>query len=251
MQRLIDAALARAARILPGNPVRSKLTAPVASITFDDIPASAARTGAPILEAAGVRGTFYMCGVHAGGAFEGRVQHSREDIAALHGAGHEIACHTFAHPNVTRLDDAARAADAARNAGFVRETLGDVMLSSFAYPYGAISPGAKRFYGRRFATCRGVRRGLNAGVVDFADLRAIGVERRQHDRVRLREEIAAAAETNAWIIFFTHDVEPDPSAWGCTPGDLDDLLAGLRDSNVETLTVKAAAARVMFGEKTG
>ncbi len=244
---LLDAVSARAARILPGNPVRSKLDRAVASITFDDIPASAARVGAPILEAAGVRGTFYMCGGHAGQAFEGRVQHDVDDIRALHAAGHEIACHTFAHPRVTRIDDAAREADRRRNAGFVQEALGDVQLSSFAYPYGAVSPGAKRFYGERFLTCRGVRWGLNHDVADFADLRAVALERRLHDRVRLREVIAKAVETRAWMIVFTHDVEADPSPWGCTPGDLEDLLTALSDARVPVAPAKAAAAEVLFG----
>jgi peptidoglycan/xylan/chitin deacetylase (PgdA/CDA1 family) len=247
MMKLADAIKARAARVLPGNPVRSRLEGAIASISFDDIPASAARVGAPILEAAGARGTFYMCGGHAGGAFEGRVQHDLADIRALHEAGHEIACHSFAHPNVARIDDVGRQADLVRNAGFVRDTLGDVQLSSFAYPYGAISPGAKRFYGRRFLTCRGVRWGLNADIADFADLRAIAVERRLHDRVRLREMIAKAVETRAWIIFFTHDVEAEPSPWGCTPDDLEDVLVALADAEVPVRPVKAAAAKVMFG----
>lgn len=247
MMKIIDAVRARAARVLPGNPVRSRLEGAIASISFDDIPASAARIGAPILEAAGVRGTFYMCGGHAGGAFEGRVQHDVADIRALHDAGHEIACHSFAHPNVARIDDGAREADRTRNAGFVRDTLGDVQMSSFAYPYGAISPGAKRFYASRFLTCRGVRWGLNTGVADFADLRAIAVERRLHDRGRLREVIAKAVDTRSWIIFFTHDVEADPSPWGCTPDDLQDLLCALADAAVPVRPVRAAAAKVMFG----
>lgn len=244
---LADAIKARAARMLPGNPVRSRLKRAVASISFDDIPASAARIGAPILETAGVRGTFYMCGGHTGGAFEGRIQHDADDIRRLHEAGHEIACHSFGHPNVARIDDADREADRVRNADFVRRTLGDVQLSSFAYPYGAISPGAKRYYGSRFLTCRGVRWGLNAGIADFSDLRAVAIERRLHDRVRLREMIGKAVETQAWIIFFTHDVETDPSPWGCTPGDMEDVLVALADAGVAVRPVKAAAAEVMFG----
>jgi peptidoglycan/xylan/chitin deacetylase (PgdA/CDA1 family) len=244
---IADAIKARAARVLPGNPVRSRLKRAVASISFDDIPASAARIGAPILEAAGARGTFYMCGGHTGGAFEGRIQHDACDIRKLHEAGHEIACHSFGHPNVARIDDADREADRVRNADFVRDTLGDVQLASFAYPYGAISPGAKRYYGSRFLTCRGVRWGLNAGIADFCDLRAIAIERRLHDRVRLREMIGKAVETQAWIIFFTHDVETDPSPWGCTPEDLEDVLIALADAAVAVRPVKAAAAEVMFG----
>lgn len=246
-QGLVARAGAALARAIPLNPIQSKLTQAIASISFDDIPHSAARVGAPILNQAGMSGTFYVCGGHTGKSFEDRPQHERSDLIALHEAGHEIACHSFAHPFVTRLNTAVRDQDRLANADFIAQTLGDVRLSSFAYPYGAVSLSAKAYYARHFFTCRGVYRGLNRGRVDFGDLRAIGIERRQHDMGHVRALIAEAVATQAWIIFFTHDVGPDPSAYGCRPQDLEDVIAALHDAKVETLPVKAAAAKLMFG----
>jgi len=188
-----------------------------------------------------------VCGGHTGETFEDRAQHEAHDLLALHQAGHEIACHTFAHPFVTKLSDIARDQDRQANANFIRDTLGDVMMTSFAYPYGAVSLAAKAFYARQFFTCRGVYRGLNTGRVDFAELRAIGIERRQHDIGQVRDLVAEAKDRNAWIIFFTHDVGPDPSDYGCTPQNLEDVITTLKDAGIETLPVKAAAAKVMFG----
>jgi peptidoglycan/xylan/chitin deacetylase (PgdA/CDA1 family) len=242
-----DRAKLKVARMIPANPVKSKLTAPVASISFDDIPHSAARVGAPILEQANLRGTFYVCGGHAGQSFEGRTQHEVSDLITLHKAGHEIACHTFAHPDTTRINDETRAQDLASNATFMRGHVGDVVLSSFAYPYGAVSIGAKAFYSKQFFTCRGVYAGVNSGLMDFSDLRAVGIESRQHDMGRVRALIDEAKAKTGWLIFFTHDVGPDPSAFGCTPKDLQDVIIALSDAGIETLPVKAAAARSMFG----
>jgi peptidoglycan/xylan/chitin deacetylase (PgdA/CDA1 family) len=244
---LLDRARQKIARTIPINPVRSKLTSAVASISFDDIPYSAARVGAPLLESANVRGTFYVCGGHTGLTFEDRPQHETSDLIALHHAGHEIACHTFAHPNVTKINDGARDADVAANANFMRANLGDCALSSFAYPYGAVSLPAKSFYAQRFLTCRGVYCGVNAGIMDFSELRAVGIESRQHDMGRVRALIDEAKAKNGWLIFFTHDVGPKPSAFGCKPSDLEDVIGALMDAKVETLPVKAAAAKAMFG----
>ena len=244
---LIDRAKQKVARMIPANPIRSKLTAPLASISFDDIPHSAARVGAPILESANLRGTFYVCGGHTGEKFEDRDQHELSDLVTLHRNGHELACHTFVHPDTTHINDEARGKDCAANAAYMRDHIGDVALSSFAYPYGAVSLAAKSFYARSFFTCRGVYRGVNHGLMDFSELLAIGIESRQHDMGRVRSSLDEAKERNGWVIFFTHDVGPEPSRFGCRPRDLEDVIAALIDAKIETLPVKAAAARAMFG----
>jgi peptidoglycan/xylan/chitin deacetylase (PgdA/CDA1 family) len=225
--------------------VVSNLTAPLASISFDDIPHSAARIGAPILEAAGLRGTYYVCGGHSGLTFEGRPQHEVKDLIALAQAGHEIACHTFGHPNVVALDDAARATDAAQNAQFMVEQVGTMKPTSFAYPFGRVSGAAKAFYSSQFLTCRGVYAGINAGTLDFSELRAVGIESRSHDMGRVRSLIDEAKAKNGWLIFFSHDVGPEPTAHGCTPKDLEDVLIALADAGIATLPVRDAAQRVL------
>lgn len=241
----IGRALARRVRV---KPVVSRLQAPLASISFDDIPASAARVGAPILEAAGLRGTFYVCGKHAGQSFEDRQQHEISDLIDLHASGHELACHSFAHPDVTRLNNSARDADRLANQAFMRKEVKDQVLTSFAYPYGSVSLSAKAYYGQHFTTCRSVYGGVNVGVMDFSDLKAIGIESRHHDMGRVRAMIDAARAQNGWLIFFTHDVSPDPSAFGCTPKDLEDVITALSDANITTLPVKTAAQCVLTGE---
>ena len=134
-------------------PIVSKLTSPLASISFDDIPHSAARVGGPILAAAEVQATYYVCGGHSGLTFEGRPQHEVSDLVNLAQAGHEIACHTYGHPNVVNLDNAARLKDIAANASFIQEQVYTTAPSSFAYPFGRVSTKAKVFYSQQFLTC--------------------------------------------------------------------------------------------------
>lgn len=245
MNQILDRIAAEVSRFVPVSPIVSALQTPVASITFDDIPHSAARVGAPILEAAGVLGTFYVCGQHTAGSFEGREQHELDDLRALHAGGHELACHTFAHPRVTRLDDAARAADTEANAAFLQEAVGPLRLDSFAYPYGAMSPSAKTFYGRRFQTCRGVYDGINAGRMDFADLRAFKLNPARDDATFVSSLIAQAKARNGWLILYTHDVSDTPTPWGCRPDQLKRLVDALQSAGIAVETMRSAAARVM------
>lgn len=85
---------------MPIKPVEIKLEKPIASFTFDDIPQSAAIEGAKILEKNGLHGTFYVTGSHANQTFDGVKQYSPEDLRKLYKSGHEIACHTYAHPRL-------------------------------------------------------------------------------------------------------------------------------------------------------
>jgi peptidoglycan/xylan/chitin deacetylase (PgdA/CDA1 family) len=242
---LLDRIANKIASTQSAQKVVSNLQAPFASISFDDIPHSAARIGAPILEAAGLRGTYYVCGGHSGQTFEGRPQHEVADLIKLAEAGHELACHTFGHPNVVNLDNSARSRDVEENARFMLEQVKTKAPMSFAYPFGRVSGGAKAFYSQHFTSCRGVYAGVNSGTMDFSELRAVGIESRSHDMGRVRAYIDEAKASNGWLIFFTHDVGPEPTAHGCRPNDLEEVIAALTDAGVTTLPVADVAQKIL------
>ena len=78
-------------------------TPPMVTFTFDDVPASACETGTGILERHGSRGTFYVAGGGCGAASPvGRLA-SIEQIRTIWTKGHEIGCHTYSHPDVSRI----------------------------------------------------------------------------------------------------------------------------------------------------
>ena len=243
-QRRVAQAIAKR---VPVKPVRSKLTRAIASLSFDDVPRSATLAGAQAMEAAGLRGTYYVCGSHTGARFEGLEQHERADLRRLREAGHEIGCHTFAHQDATLVGEADRQADHDANRAFAADTLDGEAPATFAYPYGSTSIRSKLFYSKRFLACRGVLAGLNAGVIDFAELRAVGLESRGFDPARMADLIAQAREKAAWLVFFTHDVSPDPSPFGCRREELETVLGALADARVEVAPVRDAAMRVLEG----
>src|ERR1700744_5889430 len=106
-------------RFIPTRPQPVKWPGGVATFTFDDFPRSALSVGGAILERHGVRGTYYTATDlaetenHLGPMFE------RDDTAAAHGAGHEIACHTFRHLDCGRTDTGTLLADVEVNAGAI------------------------------------------------------------------------------------------------------------------------------------
>src|SRR5260370_38291838 len=105
----------RLATHLSVEPFRLRNETPMVSFTFDDIPKSAATTGARILEDHNARGTFYVSGGLVGTTEQDWAAVDAQDIVALHRNGHEIGCHTFSHNPACGLNADRRASQITPN----------------------------------------------------------------------------------------------------------------------------------------
>ncbi|MGC1304954.1 MAG: polysaccharide deacetylase family protein [Caulobacteraceae bacterium] len=236
-------------RKLPLKQARSRLERPLASLTFDDFPKSAWTVAGPILERFGARATYYAAGRFRGISEDGVDYFDADDLRAAHRAGHEIGAHSYAHRMAPTVASAELSVDAERNAETLSEILGGARLSSYAYPYGEVSPRTKALMGQRFGTARGIRPGVNARRIDLAQLLAVPIE---HRRWRPDEILAAAREakaSNGWLILFTHDVCDTPSPFGCTPEMLTQVMEMLAAETIPVVPVKHAMAEAVFGSR--
>lgn len=216
---------------------------PMVSFTFDDVPASAATTGAAILEAQGVRGSYYVCGGLTGKDWENGRQATREDLVRLAGRGHEIGCHTFAHVSCGTASTSQLAGELEANRAFIKDTLGDYDMATFAYPYGHVGLQSKQLIQQRFAACRGVEAGVNAGRMDVGLLKAVEIPSRPRDERWLAPWLEKTARHNGWLILFTHDVGPEPTPFGCTPAMFARVVAEVTAAGFEVLPVRQALDR--------
>jgi len=118
------------------------------SLTFDDT-YQPQRAGATILEAHGLRGTFYVNSpvLHQASANpDSSYGMSIADVLQLQARGHDIGGHTLGHLSLTDLPEPER----------TREILGDraqllhlgIAARSFAYPYGHVEADRDRSLGR-------------------------------------------------------------------------------------------------------
>ncbi len=163
----------------------------------------------------------YTAGGFCGRTVDGTAFYDESDLRELAAAGHEIACHGFAHQPKPSLTDAELVADAARNREFLMPFLQCHGLASYAYPYGKASLRTKALLAPRFSSLRGVHPGLNAGRVDLAQLNTISLETRCWNAAKIEPAIQRAVQLRAWLVFYTHDVSESPSEYGLTPAMLD------------------------------
>jgi peptidoglycan/xylan/chitin deacetylase (PgdA/CDA1 family) len=225
-------------------PAELKLDRAIVSFTFDDFPRSCVENAAPILEAAGVRATFYACA-----GFEGRKNHfgelfTHEDIKRLRAAGHEIGCHTFGHIDCSRERTQTSIEQCEANANALRAALEGEAMTSFAYPYGETKPAFKRHVAERYLTARGIRGGVNHGRIDLSHLRSEALYG-PDTYARANERIGQAVRTKGWLTFFTHDVCDTPSAWGTDTTIFQRVVEAAKAADVDILPMRDAARRVL------
>jgi peptidoglycan/xylan/chitin deacetylase (PgdA/CDA1 family) len=234
-------------RHTPVKLARSRLTRPVASLTFDDFPRSAWTAGGPLLARYGARATYYAAGRFLGAREEGLDYYDASDLRALQDAGHEVGAHSCAHEPATGRAARSLRADADANDAALGPYL-DGRMSSYAYPFGAVSPFAKAVVGARYASARGITPGVNADAIDLAQLRANPLELRSWAAAAVERVVDEAVARRGWVVFFTHDISETPSPYGCTPAMLEHALARLASAGVDMLPVRQAMARAVFGE---
>ena len=240
----IDQMRRRAARYLDIEAVTIAPARGVFSLSFDDFPASAWTEAGPVLADHGVKATYYVCGGLADGINMDRDQFRVPHLQALHAAGHEVGCHTFGHTSALRMNTEALRLSLDANAAWVGERLDGHRMTTFAWPFGDATVGAKRLVRERFAMARGVRDGVNAGPEDRALIKSIGLERRRLPGYDLEGLMAEAAASKGWLTAYGHDVSDRPTDYGCTPADLDGVLRLAKAAGLEIAPIGAAWAKV-------
>ncbi|GAA1060460.1 polysaccharide deacetylase family protein [Agromyces bracchium] len=147
-----------------GDPVDCTLLACV-SLTFDDGPSSLTPALLDVLDRERAAATFYVQG--------SAVARNPGTAARIVAAGHEIANHTWAHPNLTKLtdqqvrDEVRRAQEAISNATGVRAT-------SLRPPYGASNPHVRELVPMPFVVWDVDTRDWQDPGVDVVVERAVG-----------------------------------------------------------------------------
>jgi peptidoglycan/xylan/chitin deacetylase (PgdA/CDA1 family) len=210
------------------------------SFTFDDAPVSAATTGADMIEEYGARGTFYVAGGLADTWSGNWTAIGADHIAGLHRRGHEIACHTFSHARTTDLTAAAMAAEIESNRRYLLAVDSSIRIENFAYPYGTGSVSRKGQLGKVFRSSRGILPGINSGVVDLQYLRATPLIERQIGPDGIDRALDEAVDKNGWLIFYSHDVEAEPSPYGCSPSLLRHALEAASRRKIPNLSIADA-----------
>ena len=232
----------RLVRLYQRRPATAGLQRPMVSFAFDDAPASAAHSGAEILQARDLKGAYFISAGLAGQSGHMGGYAAPDDVLRLAQNGHEIACHTYSHLDCGQADAPAVQAELDRNA----RALADWGVSApvtFAYPYGDVGFPGKRIVASRFALSRGLTPGLIGPGTDLNQAPAVSIEGAQGEAVG-RRWLAQAKARQAWVILFAHAVEADAAEFAVSKNTLARLANEAIAEGFEVVTVAEGAKRM-------
>lgn len=205
----------------------------LASFTFDDFPATAYERAGPLLLEKGWRGTYYTAAGLAGTDGEMGPMFTLDLLERCFEDGHEIADHTFSHAYCVNLDRNGLRRERAENG----EALSSYEVENFSFPFGSHDHRSAAALAPHFRSMRTVTPGLNSGRTDLKKLKANALyeHRPVDDILRLVDK---AQEAGGWIIFYTHDLSPTPSPFGCTAAYFEQVLAAVERAGLHVGTMR-------------
>ncbi len=119
-------------------------------------------------------------------------------------------------------------------------------MTTFAFPFGDMNLGSKLLLQERFAACRTTAPGLNLGSVDLGALKAQRLYANAINPEGVTRLIKEAAASNAWLIFYTHDVDERPGEYGCTTRLFEAALEAAFVEHCDILPVRDALGMIGF-----
>jgi len=222
-----------------------KLATPIISFTFDDAPRTAFYNGGDILKAHGASATFYVSiGMLGSGSPSGSIA-SQDDLRRAKENGHELGCHTFDHKDPWKTETNVFEHSVLKNRQALARIIPETVFTTFAYPLCSPRPATKRRIGNIFNCCRGGGQTFNVGHIDLNLLKAFFLDVRNGDAIKsVRELIDQNIEARGWLIFATHDVDDNPSRYGCTKEFLEMVVAYAASSGSFLLPVGKAYEQI-------
>jgi len=228
------------ARFTAKAPIDVDLDHAIVTFTFDDFPKSAATIGASMLEKRDWLATFYASASFAKENTHHGVMFDKSDLKRLTEAGHEIGCHTFEHLDCTQATAADVITSIDKNTRALQKMGLETPLESFAFPYGEATPSVKRVLGERFSTLRGIRSEINRGKSDRHLLKSVPLDGGEAGIKKAVEAAEALTQHPGWLIYYAHDVQDNPTEWGCTPAQLEEVCQAVERSGARVLTMSQA-----------
>jgi peptidoglycan/xylan/chitin deacetylase (PgdA/CDA1 family) len=216
---------------------------PMVSFSFDDFPRTAYSVGGAILEQFGARGTYYAAMALMNVSNELGEHFRSSDLESLLEKGHEVASHTFGHISCRSVSGATFRKDVEEGKKAIEDVTGR-NPANFAYPFGHVTVQAKATLGAVLTSARSVVPGFNGPEIDLNLLQANNLYGGLEGAGRAEELILENQKRKSWLIFYTHDVRPEPSPYGCTPALLEAAVACAVLAGCRILTVGEALAEV-------
>jgi peptidoglycan/xylan/chitin deacetylase (PgdA/CDA1 family) len=226
--------------VVPPAPTPGPFTQGMVTISFDDSWVTQYTNALPILQTAGLKGTFYLTTEPIQGGWTDFMTPTQvKDIAAK---GHEIADHTVTHTDLTTLSTAA-INNEIKNSKTYLENLTKTSVTSIAYPYGTFNTSIKTLAAQAgYSSARGVDdQTANVATSDKYELKSFCSEK-STPFSNIKARIDAAKANKQWFILCVHEVKNGGDQFSMTPAQFKQIVDYIKSSGIKVVTVKEGRA---------
>ena len=232
--------------------VSLKANVPIISFSFDDAPRTAIKEGGAILKSYGATATFYVCLGLLDTESPSGIIASKDDLIHAMAEGHELGCHTYDHKHSWETNPDLFVQSVLRNRKALSQNFSEMAFTTLAYPICGPRPATKRKIGKLFQCCRGGGQTFNIGTTDLNLLKAFFLDIRLGDTIEtIRQLIDKNAESQGWLIFATHDIDDNPSCYGCSKKFFEKVVTYAAQSGALLLPVGKACEQIeMIDDQT-
>lgn len=220
---------------------------PIVTINFDDGRETVYSQAFLLLQKYGIHTTQYLIS----GASKDESYMSDNQIDQMYGAGHEIACHTVNHLDVTTLDDNKLTYELTQ-CQKTFEKYGPI--TDFASPYGHTDDKSIKAVKKYYLSSRNTNGDITNGVSDkdvnitsnFDRYNIISASIRSDTTIdQLKAAVEYTIKNNGWLVLVYHQIENGGNAtFGLDSASLDKQLNYLSSQPVKIVTMKQALTMV-------
>ncbi len=215
---------------------------PLITVTFDDGWESIYSTGLPLFQKHGIPTTQYVLS----GVFEDTNYLTIDQIKSMQKAGHEIACHSIDHSDLTSQSSDMLTRQLQDCKTIFERELG-TKVQHFASPYGRSNPETINAIKKLYNSHRNTNGDITTNGVSDQDVNVKGsfnpynihaiTIRRETTKEQLQQAIDFTVANNGWLVLNYHDVEEGDSTYGLDPRTLDAQLAAINQAKARVLTI--------------
>lgn len=210
------------------------------TLSFDDSWISQYTVALPIMQTAGIKGTFYMTTEPIIEGWDDFMTVAQvKDIATK---GHEIAGHTITHPNLTQLSQVDVLREIVDSKSYLEGMTGKT-VTTLAYPYGEFNSTTKTLAkSAGYLTARGVDEdSLNIATTDKFNLHSSCIEKNT-PFATIKQAIDDAKSKKQWYIICIHEVKNGGDQYSITPAQFQQIVDYIKLSGIKTVTVKEGSS---------
>lgn len=221
-------------------PTNNAFTEGMVTFSFDDSWASQYANALPILQSAGIKGTFYLTTEPVLGGWSGYMTPTQ--IVDIGNKGHEIAGHTVTHPHLPALSSSQITSEIVNSKTYLQNLTGK-SVTTFAYPYGEFNATAKSLVQTSgYTSARGVEEdALNTALSDKYNLKSSCIESGA-TFAQVKSQIDKAKAQKQWYILCFHEIKSSPGQYDTSIALFQQIVNYIKSSGIKTVTVTQGRA---------